>query len=69
MRLVKLITVGASKSGLTWGPFLCIKVNIDITKPLVKGKMVHIEELDEGWVFFKYERLLILLSMWGIRSL
>ena len=69
MRLVKLITVDASKSGLTWGPFLCIKVNIDITKPLVKGKMVHIEELDEGWVFFKYERLLILLSMWGIRSL
>ena len=69
MRLVKLITVDASKSGLTWGRFLCIKVNIDITKPLVRGKMVHIEDLDEGWVFFKYERLLILLSMWGIRSL
>ena len=59
MRLVKLITVDASESGLTRGPFLCIKLNIDITKPLTRGKMVHIEELDEGWVFFKYERLLI----------
>ena len=36
----ELIMVDAPKSGLAWGPFLQIKVNIDITKPLMQGKMI-----------------------------
>ena len=27
--------------GLAYGPFLCIRVNIDIMKPLMCGKMVE----------------------------
>nr|POE89728.1 hypothetical protein CFP56_49500 [Quercus suber] len=51
------ILVDGSKSGFAWGPFLRIRVDIDVTKPLMRGKMVHIEGAGEGWVFFKYERL------------
>ena len=32
--------VDAPKSGLAWGPFLRIRVNVDITKPLMLGKMI-----------------------------
>ena len=39
------------------GPFLHIWVDIDITKPLMRGKMIHIEDLEERCVYFKYERL------------
>ena len=50
------LMVDAFKNGLTWGPFLHIRVDIDITKPLMRGKMIHIEDVDKGWIFFKYER-------------
>ena len=43
------LMVDAPKSGLVWGPFLRIKDDIDITKPLMKGKMVHIANVEEGW--------------------
>ena len=52
-----LVLVDAPKSGLAWGPFLRIWVDIDITKPLMKGKMIQIEGAEKCWVFFKYERL------------
>ena len=51
------ILVDASKSGLAWGPFLRIWVDIDITKPLMRGKIIQIEGAEKCWVFFKYERL------------
>ena len=48
------ILVDASKSGLAWGPFLRIWVDIDISKPLMRGKMIQIEGAEKCWVFFKY---------------
>lgn len=51
------LLVDAPKTDLAQGPFLRIQVDIDITKPLMRGKMIHIEDLEEGWVYFKYERL------------
>ena len=62
----ELITVDAPKSGLAWGPFLRIRVIIDITKPLMRGKMIQIENLDAGWVVFKYEKLPIFCYFCGI---
>ena len=53
----ELLMVDAPKSGLAWGPFLQIRVNVDITKPLMCGKMIQIEDLQPSWVVFKYERL------------
>ena len=55
--MCELLMVDAPKSGLAWGPFLRIIVNVDITKPLMRGKMIQIEDLEPSWVVFKYERL------------
>ncbi|KAF3949714.1 hypothetical protein CMV_024449 [Castanea mollissima] len=60
------LLVDAPKSGLAWGPFLCIRVDIDITKPLMRGKMLQVEGMEEGWVHFKYERLPIYCYRCGI---
>ena len=60
------LLVDASKSGLAWGPFLRIRVDIDITKPLVRGKMIQIEGMEKGWFHFKYERLPIYCYRCGI---
>ena len=45
------LMVDAPKSGLAWGPFLHIRVDIDITKPLMRGKMIHIEYVKNGGSF------------------
>ena len=63
------ILVDAPKSGLAWGPFLRIRVDIDITKPLMRGKMIHIEGVEKGCVYFKYERLPIYCYRCGILGL
>ena len=60
------ILVDAPKSGLAWGPFLRIRVDVDITKPLMRGKMIQIEGMEKGWVYFKYERLPIYCYRCGI---
>ena len=57
------LLIDAPKSGLAWGPFLYMRVDIDITKLLMREKMVHIEDLEEGWVYFKYERLPIFVTV------
>ena len=36
------LLVDAPKSGLAWGTFLCIRVDVNITKPLMRGKMIQI---------------------------
>ena len=47
------LLIDAPKSGLAWGPFLRMWMDIDITKPQMRGKMVHIEDMEEWWVYFK----------------
>ena len=34
------LLIDAPKSGLAWGPFLRMRVDIDITKPLMRAKML-----------------------------
>ena len=60
------LLVDAPKSGLAWGPFLRIRVDVHITKPLMRGKMIQIEGMEKGWVYFKYERLPIYYYQCGI---
>ena len=60
------LLVDAPKSGLAWGPFLRIRVDVDITKLLMRGKMIQIEGMEKGWVHFKYERLPIYCYRCGI---
>ena len=60
------LLVDAPKSGLMWGPYLRIRVDVDITKPLMRGQMIQIEGMEKGWVYFKYERLPIYCYWCGI---
>lgn len=39
------------------GTFLCVRVEVDISKPLCRGRKVGIIEDSEIWVAFKYEKL------------
>ena len=41
-------------------------MNIDITKPLMRGKMIQIDDLEASWVTFKYERVPIFYYRCGI---
>lgn len=45
--------------GFSLGGYLCIRVSLDITKPLCRGRMVRVGGPSVVWVEFKYERLLI----------
>lgn len=48
--------VDVDEDGIGWGPFLQVRVWIDITKPLLKGNIILIDN-SPCWVPFKYERL------------
>lgn len=49
--------VDVPANGVGWGPFLRIRVSIDITKPIPRGRLVTFHSLGQMWVSFKYERL------------
>ena len=39
------------------GSFLRMKVIIDISKPLCRGRRISLSQGEQSWVSFKYERL------------
>jgi hypothetical protein len=57
MAIGKVDKVDIPPGEMGWGRFLRIRVSIDITKPLPRGKRVRFEEDEAFWVFFQYERL------------
>lgn len=52
--LVEEVDVAEGEAG--WGEFLRVKVSIDITKPLARGRVLHVPN-QSIWVAFKYEKL------------
>lgn len=49
--------VDLEKGELAWGEFLCIRVTLDILKPLLRGTKFSMWDRDSFWVRFSYERL------------
>ena len=44
-------------SEMMGGSFMRVRVVIDVSFPLCRGRMISFDEGDEAWVSFKYERL------------
>ena len=56
-KLGEVMEVDVSDSGVHWGRCLRVRVHIDVTKRLVRGKKITIEGGEGRWVQLKYERL------------
>ncbi|XP_050259866.1 uncharacterized protein LOC126704929 [Quercus robur] len=44
-------------SEMKGGTFMRVRVEVDVMKPLCRGRRVTWDEASEGWIYFKYERL------------
>lgn len=53
----EVMAVDVSESGIHWGKYLRVRVKIDVTKKLVRGKKVMIEGGKQWWISFKYDGL------------
>ena len=53
-KIGEVLEIDVPKKGVQWGKYLRVKVNIDTTRKLVRGKKVCIEGNSGRWVFFKY---------------
>ncbi len=46
-----------AESGIAWGRFLRIRVELDLSKPLMRGCIIQVEETAPVWMDFRYEHL------------
>lgn len=54
---VESVMVPQDRSEMEEGTFMCVRVKIDVTRPLCRGRRVAFEDALEGYVAFQYERL------------
>jgi hypothetical protein len=52
--VVEAVDVGAN--GMGWGEFLRVKIRINLSKPLPRGRKINVEG-KQVWIRFQYERL------------
>lgn len=48
--------VDVDEKGMGWGEFLRVKIKIDLSKPLPRGRVLKVREAPR-WIAFKYEKL------------
>lgn len=63
--LGKVEKVDVGDNGVNLGCFLRIRVTLDISQPLIRGRMVRMGGSDSRWVEFKYERLPVFCYLCG----
>ena len=56
-KLGEVLEIDVQESGVQWGTCLRVKVRLDVTKRLIRGKKITVEGGESRWVNFKYERL------------
>ncbi|XP_031254340.1 uncharacterized protein LOC116112330 [Pistacia vera] len=61
----KVLEVEVGENDLGWGSFLRVKVEVELTKPLVRGRILRIGE-QKHWIAFKYERLQNFCFKYGV---
>ena len=57
-KLREVLDVDVPDKGVQWGRCLKARMKIDITKKLFRGKKITVENDEQCWVYFRYERLL-----------
>lgn len=55
--LGEVLDIDVAEFGVQWGKYLRVRVRVDVTKKLIRGKKVAIEGDESRWVQFKYECL------------
>ena len=55
--LGQVMDVDVADTGVQWGRCLRVRVEIDVTRKLIRGRKINIEKEEARWVHFKYERL------------
>ncbi|GMY05644.1 hypothetical protein FCV25MIE_00883, partial [Fagus crenata] len=53
----KVEEVDVFENGVGWATYLRVRICLDITKPIPRGRVVTFNSLGQMWVSFKYERL------------
>ena len=48
--------VDMDEDGVGWGKFLRVKIRVDLTKPLMRGRRLKVQGVSM-WIDFQYERL------------
>lgn len=56
-KIGEVMDVNVPDNGVQWGRCLRVRVNINITKKLVKGKKITAKDDEQRWVYFRYEQL------------
>ena len=56
-KLGEVLEVDVQDLGVQWGRCLRVRVRLDVTKKLVRGKKITVGGGESRWVNFKYERL------------
>ena len=55
--LGKVVDVDVADNGVQWGKYLRVRVEVDVTRKLIRGRKINIVGEEARWVHFKYERL------------
>ena len=55
--VVGAVCQSSEEGEMDGGSFLRMKVVIDISKPLCRGRLISLSKGEQSWVSFKYERL------------
>jgi hypothetical protein len=56
MSIGEVEAVDTDAEGIGWGEFLRVKIRLDLTKPLPRGRKINIQG-NSIWIRFQYERL------------
>lgn len=56
-KIGEVVKVDIEENELAWGEFMHVRVNIDVSRPLLQGKKINIGTCQPCWIHFSYELL------------
>lgn len=56
-KIGKVEEVDGEEGGMVWGEYMWIRVVVDVSKPLLRGKRLCLGGREPMWIRFPYERL------------